>query len=120
MRVVIHGIRNCGTMKKAFDWLDEAGVAYEFHDYKVSGLGREVLVGWVARLGWEALINRSGMTFRKLDEESKRDLDEAKAMSLMLAQPGMIRRPVLAAGEALLVGFDPARYAEAFAAKRRR
>ena len=113
MRVVIHGIRNCGTMKKAFDWLDAAGVAYGFHDYKVAGLDRATLAGWVARVGWEALLNRSGMTFRKLDEASKRDLDEAKAMSLMLAQPGMIRRPVLAAGDALLVGFDPARYAAA-------
>lgn len=119
MRVVIHGIRNCGTMKKAFDWLDAAGVAHEFHDYKVAGLDRAMLAGWVAKLGWEALINRSGMTFRKLDEASKRDLDEAKAMALMLAQPGMVRRPVLAAGDALLVGFDPARYAAALPAKRR-
>ena len=68
MRVVIHGIRNCGTMKKAFDWLDAAGVAYGFHDYKVAGLDRATLAGWVARVGWEALLNRSGMTFRKLDE----------------------------------------------------
>ncbi|MEY4678541.1 MAG: hypothetical protein RLZZ276_190 [Pseudomonadota bacterium] len=119
MRVVIHGIRNCGTMKKAFDWLDAEGVSYEFHDYKVAGLDRPKLAGWVSRLGWEALINRSGMTFRKLDEASKRDLTEAKAMSLMLAQPGMVRRPVLAAGDELLVGFDPARYAAAFARRRR-
>ena len=119
MTATLYGIKNCDTMKKARAWLDQRGVAYAFHDYKVAGLDRATLAGWVAKLGWEALINRSGMTFRKLDEASKRDLTEAKAMALMLAQPGMVRRPVLAAGDELLVGFDPARYAAAFAKRGR-
>lgn len=110
----LYGIRNCDTVKKARAWLDTAGVAYSFHDYKTAGVDPETLAGWVDRLGWEALLNRAGTTFRKLPEADKAGLDADKAMALMIAQPSMIRRPVVEHGEALLVGFKPAEWAAAF------
>lgn len=107
----LYGIRNCDTMKKARGWLDQHGVAYRFHDYKAEGLERARLEGWVRRLGWEALLNRAGTTFRRLPEAEKAGLDEARAVELLLAQPAMIKRPVLEAGDILMVGFKPERYA---------
>ena len=103
----IYGIKNCDTMKKARAWLDGRGVAYAFHDYKASGIERARLEGWARVVGWEALLNRSGTTFRKLPEAEKAGLDAAKAIALMRAQPSMIKRPVLEAGGRLLVGFKP-------------
>lgn len=114
MQPTIHGIKNCDTMKKARAWLEEHGVAHAFHDYKTAGIDRAMLEGWARRAGWEALLNRAGTTFRKLPEAEKEGLTEARAVALMLAQPGMIRRPVLTAGDRLIIGFSPARYAEAF------
>ncbi|MFZ5781371.1 MAG: ArsC family reductase [Pseudomonadota bacterium] len=114
MGTTIYGIRNCGTMKKARAWLDQKGVAYGFHDYKTSGIDRARLEAWVAQLGWEALINRAGTTFRKLPDKDKEGLDERRAIALMLAQPSMIRRPVLDAGGTLTVGFKPDRYQQIF------
>jgi arsenate reductase len=111
--VTIHGIRNCDTMRKAFAWLDGRGTAYRFHDYKREGIDRAMLEGWVARLGWPALLNRSGTTFRKLPDPEKAKLDEAHAIALMLGQPSMIRRPVLEAGQELLAGFSPEAWAKA-------
>ncbi|BBK37928.1 arsenate reductase [Allostella sp. ATCC 35155] len=111
----IYGIRNCDTMKKARTWLETHAVAHDFHDYKVSGIDRDRLEGWVGRLGWEALLNRSGTTFRKLPEADRANLDRAKAVELMLAQPAMIRRPVLETGDEILVGFKPEAYAARFA-----
>jgi len=110
MTVTLHGIRNCDTMKKAWTWLDEHGIAYVFHDYKKQGIDRAKLEGWVRQLGWEPLLNRAGTTFRKLPEADRQDLDEARAIELMLAQPSMIKRPVLEAEGRLLVGFKPAQY----------
>jgi arsenate reductase len=111
--VTIHGIKNCDTMKKAFAWLDARGLAYRFHDYKREGVERGALEAWVARLGWEALLNRAGTTFRKLPDAEKQDLDASRALALMMAQPSMIRRPVLQAGDQLLVGFAPEAWAKA-------
>ena len=110
----LYGIRNCDTMKKAWTWLDEHGVAYEFHDYKKQGIDRGRLEAWVRELGWETLLNRAGTTFRKLPDDRRVGLDAAKAVELMLAQPSMIKRPVLEAGRRLLVGFKPAEYERAF------
>jgi arsenate reductase len=106
MSITIHGIRNCDTMKKARAWLEARGIAHAFHDYKAAGIDRATLEGWAARLGWERLLNRAGTTFRKLPEADREGLTEARAIALMLAQPSMIRRPVLVAGDHLLVGFD--------------
>ncbi|MCU1715809.1 ArsC family reductase [Pseudomonas sp. 5P_3.1_Bac2] len=111
MSYVLYGIKACDTMKKARTWLDEHGKSYSFHDYKVSGIDRENLEKWCTEHGWETILNRAGTTFRKLDEVQKSDLDQSKAIALMLAQPSMIKRPVLALGSKTLVGFKPERYA---------
>jgi len=108
---MIYGIKACDTMQKARAWLDQHGVAYDFHDYKARGVDRERLQGWAAEVGWEVLLNRSGTTFRKLPEADKADLDDTKAIGLMLAQPSMIKRPVLESERGLLVGFKPEIYA---------
>jgi arsenate reductase len=108
--ITIYGIRNCDTMKKARAWLDRHGVAYRFHDYKTDGIAKEKLKAWSDALGWETLLNRAGTTFRKLPEADREDLDERKALALMLAQPSMIKRPVLELGSKLLVGFKPEIY----------
>jgi arsenate reductase len=108
----LYGIRNCDTVKKARAWLDAKGVGYEFHDYKVAGIERALLEGWVREMGWEALLNRTGTTFRKLPDADKQDMDAAKAVALMLAEPSMIRRPVLDTGAARIIGFKPDQYAE--------
>jgi arsenate reductase len=111
MSITIYGIKNCDTMKKARAWLDTAGHAYAFHDYKTAGIDRARLEGWAGKVGWEALLNRSGTTFRKLPDADKADLTEKKAVALMVAQPSMIKRPVLELpGGKLLVGFKPAVY----------
>jgi Spx/MgsR family transcriptional regulator len=108
--VDLYGIPNCDTMKKARTWLDSNGFAYTFHDYKVAGVDRAKLAGWVKVAGWETLLNRAGTTFRKLPDEKKENLDERKAIALMLDQPSMIKRPVLERGKTLLVGFSPEKY----------
>lgn len=110
-RAALYGIKNCDTMKKARVWLDDHGLAYDFHDYKVEGADRARLKHWAGVVGWEVLLNRRGTTFRKLDEADKQDIDEAKAIALMLAQPSLIKRPVLEAGGQVLVGFKPETYA---------
>lgn len=118
MPITLYGIKNCDTMKKARAWLDKRGVAYEFHDYKTAGLERERLEQWCKKAGWETLLNRAGTTFRKLSDKDKAALNEAKAIALMLAQPSMIKRPVLdLGGGRLLVGFSPEIY-EDVAARR--
>jgi len=109
----IYGIKACDTMKKARDWLDGHGVAHGFHDYKTVGIDRARLEGWSRAVGWETLLNRAGTTFRKLPEADKQELDEAKAIALMLAQPSMIKRPVLDLDGRLLVGFKPDQYQRA-------
>ena len=110
MADTIYGIRNCDTMKKARAWLDARGVAYDFHDYKVEGAERGKLAAWSKVVGWETLLNRAGTTFRKLPDAERANLDGEKAIALMLAQPSMIKRPVLEKGAKLLVGFKPAEY----------
>jgi len=113
--VIIDGIKNCDTMKKARAWLDSHGVAYTFHDYKAQGIDRARLESWAGDVSWETLLNRTGTTFRKLSDADKADLDKRKAVTLMLAHPSVIKRPVLDIGGRLLVGFKPEVYVEAFA-----
>jgi arsenate reductase len=104
--MILYGIRNCDTVKKARAWLGARGIAYDFHDYKTAGIDAARLRGWARELGWEKLLNRAGTTFRALPEADKADLDEAKAIALMLASPSMIKRPVLDLGDRRLVGFS--------------
>ena len=120
MADTIYGIRNCDTMKKARAWLDARGVAYDFHDYKAAGIAKEKLKGWSEKLGWETLLNRTGTTFKKLPDAEKENLSERKALALMLAQPSMIKRPVLEIGGKLLVGFKPEAYEKEIGKGRKR
>lgn len=115
--ITIYGIKNCDTMKKARDWLDAHKIPYTFHDYKTASIEQPRLEAWIKQAGWETLLNRAGTTFKKLPAENKLDLDATKAIALMLAQPSMIKRPVLAIGNELIIGFQPERYAAEFAAK---
>ncbi|QDF97134.1 ArsC family reductase [Azoarcus sp. DD4] len=112
MQAVIYGIKNCDTMKKAFGWLAEHRVAYRFHDYRKDGLDADTLRGWCGSVGWKALVNTRGTTWRKLSPEQQAIAGEDAAIALMLENPSLIRRPVLAAtGKELLIGFEPERYA---------
>ena len=110
MRATIYGIRYCDTMKKARACLEAHGIDHDFHDYKVAGVERAKLEAWAKIVGWEVLLNRAGTTFRKLPDDQKQNLDERKALALMLEQPSMIKRPVLERGKTLLVGFSAERY----------
>jgi arsenate reductase (glutaredoxin) len=111
MTLTLHGIRNCDTMKKAWTWLDQNGVAYGFHDYKKQGIDRATLERWVGQVGWEPLLNKAGTTFKNLPDADKQGIDREKAIGLMLAQPSMIKRPVLEGDGRLIVGFKPELYA---------
>jgi len=111
--ITIYGIKNCDTMKKARAWLDKHCVAYAFHDYKAAGIDRGRLEGWAKSVGWETLLNRAGMTFRKLPDNDKDGITEKKAIALMLDQPSMIKRPVLDVSGKLIVGFSPPTYEKA-------
>ena len=113
MPATLYGIKNCDTMKKARAWLDARGVAYRFHDYKAEGIDRARLDSWAQSVGWETLLNRAGTTFRKLPDAEKTNLDERKAIALMLDQPSMIKRPVLDLDGRLVVGFKAEQYEEA-------
>jgi len=115
MTVTIYGIKNCDTMKKAFAWLGARGVTYDFHDYKKVGVTNAQLTQWCRAAGWQAVLNRAGPTFRKLDDADKEALTQARAIALMIAQPSMIKRPILEAGGKLEIGFNPERYAALFA-----
>ena len=112
--VTIYGIKNCDTMKKARSWLESKKVAHAFHDYKAAGIDKATLEGWVKKVGWQVLINRAGTTFRKLPDADKEDITEKKAVALMLAQPSLIKRPVLDAKGRLTVGFEPQEYKALF------
>jgi len=112
--ITIYGIKNCDTMKKARAWLDKHGIAYDFHDYKTAGIERERLEAWEKKVGWETLLNRAGMMFRRLPDKDKAGIDAKKAVTFMLAQPSMIKRPVLDLGRGkLVVGFKPEVYQDA-------
>jgi len=111
MPVTLYGIPNCDTVKKARVWLDQHGVAFDFHDYKKAVIDRPRLEAWVSEHGWETVLNRAGTTFRALPDADKADLNAGKAVALMLAQPSMIKRPVLDMGDRTLVGFKPELYA---------
>jgi arsenate reductase len=116
--IVIYGIKNCDTMKKARAWLDKNGVAYSFHDYKTAGIDRARLERWSKDVGWEKLLNRAGTTFRKLPDADKENLNEARAIAVMLAQPSAIKRPVLDLGKKRVVGFSPDLYKAEVAASK--
>ena len=113
MTIELYGIPNCDTVKKARAWLDARGIRYAFHDYKKEGVDRERLARWADKSGWALLLNTRGTTFRKLSEQDRAGIDEAKALALMEAHPSLIKRPVVEHPGGLLVGFDPDHWSEA-------
>ncbi len=110
----LYGIRNCDTVKKARAWLDARGIDYVFHDFKREGVDPLRLAEWIDRLGWEALLNRAGTTFRSLSDADRANIDEAKAAALMMAHSSLIKRPVVEHPGGVLVGFKPDRYEQVF------
>jgi arsenate reductase len=111
--LTLYGIKNCDTVRKARNWLEEHDVAYVFHDFKLAGVTAQQLEAWAAQVGWEKLLNRAGTTFRKLPDGDKADLTEKRAIALMVAHPTLIKRPVLETQQGLQVGFKPELYAAA-------
>lgn len=115
MHVSIYGIKNCSTMKKAFDWLSGNDIAFTFHDYRKNGIAAETLERWCASIGWQALVNTRGTTWRRLDPDQQSINNAQDAINLMQGHPSLIRRPVIELdGGELLVGFDANRYGETF------
>jgi Spx/MgsR family transcriptional regulator len=113
MTVTLYGITTCDTVRKARAWLDQQGIAYRFHDFRVDGLDAGRLGGWLDVLGWEAVLNRAGTSFRKLPEAERADLDRGKAERLILANPTLVKRPVLEAAGTVMVGYRADLYAQA-------
>jgi len=111
--ITMYGIKNCDTIKKARNWLDNERVPYSFHDYKVSGVDKDKLEEWVMEHGWETILNRSGTTFKALDAGDKAHIDADKAILLMMANPSMIKRPILDTGKGTIVGFKATTYENA-------
>lgn len=114
MTVTLYGIPNCDTVKKARDWLAAQGIDCIFHDYKKAGADAAKIAAWCSAAGWDKVLNRAGTTFRKLPDADRADLDQDKAMALMVANPSCIKRPIVEHPGGLLVGFKPAEWTEAF------
>ncbi|MBL0371796.1 ArsC family reductase [Rhizobium sp. KVB221] len=114
MSVTIYGIKNCDTMKKAFTWLNDRGVTYRFHDYRVEGIDEPSVKAWIKALGWEKVLNKASTTFKDLPADDKADLDEDKAARLMVANPTMIKRPMLVTDKTTTAGFKPDLYSGIF------
>lgn len=114
MALTLYGILNCDTVKKARTWLEGRGMAYDFHDYKKAGADAVQVAGWCDALGWETVLNRAGTTFKKLSDADKANLDQAKAVALMVAQPSMIKRPIVVHPGGLLAGFKPDQWEAVF------
>lgn len=114
MKTKIYGIPNCASVRRARRWLEDRGVAYDFHDVRKDGLDARRLAAWAERAGWETLLNRQGTTWRRLPAEQREGIDSRAAQALMLAQPTLIKRPVLESGRHLEVGFDAGRYQSLF------
>ncbi|MBM6551658.1 ArsC family reductase [Marinomonas ostreistagni] len=111
----IYGIKNCDTMKKALRWLDEHNVQYTFHDYRKDGLTKAQLETWITSLGWEALVNKRGTTWRKLDPAVQEAMNDQAAIAVLLEQPAMIKRPLLEHQDTITLGFKPEQYTAIFA-----
>lgn len=110
----LYGIKNCDSVRKARQWLNQADVEYKFHDFRADGLDAPLLKKWFKQIGWETLLNKRGTTFRQLADSDKQNLNESRAYKLMLAEPTLIKRPVLERGKKMLVGFSEANYKELF------
>ena len=110
MTTTLYGISNCDTIKKARRWLDDNGIEYDFHDYKKAGIDKQALKSWCGEFGYEALLNKRGTTWRKLDDDLKENVTETAAINIMAEHTSVIKRPVLISGDIRLLGFDENAY----------
>ncbi len=114
MTVTLYGIKNCDTIKKARKWLEGSGIDYCFHDFRVDGIDKNLVDGWLKKVDWQVLLNTRGTTWRKLPDDIKEGINKTKAISLMLEHPAIIKRPVLAVKNNFYVGFREEDYKEIF------
>jgi Spx/MgsR family transcriptional regulator len=114
MPVVMYGIKNCDTIKKARTWLNTNSIEFTFHDYRKDGLSKTTLKALESSIGWEAMLNKRGTTWRKLPEDVKQSVDKESAMNIMLENPAIIKRPILDTGTRLELGFSDATYQQLF------
>jgi arsenate reductase len=112
--VTLHGLASCDTTRAARKWLDAQGVPHAFHDVREDGLTHQMVEGWVKQLGWEKVLNKASTTWRELPAAAKDGIDQKAAVSLLLAHPTLVKRPVLERGGSVTVGFKPAAYAALF------
>jgi len=112
--MILYGIKNCDTVKKARRWLEANDVAFDFHDFRADGLDQATIESWLQKVSWEVLLNKRGTTWRKLDDPRKDDINEAIAIELMLSNPTLIKRPVVTANNDCMVGFKEADYTSYF------
>lgn len=114
--IKIYGIKNCDTVKKSLNWLQENSIEYQFHDYKKNGVDEKKLQEFIKKFGWEKLLNRKGTTWRKLDQkEQNKIIDSESALKLMREKPSIIKRPIIDSDNKQLLGFHPEEYKNFFA-----
>lgn len=114
MTITLYGIKNCDSVKKARKWFEGANIEYTFHDFRADGIDSQWLEETEKAVGWEILLNKRGTTYRQLDDDTKASLNQENAIALMLAQPTLIKRPVVCSNPIILVGFKGAEFSEAF------
>ena len=112
--ITLYGIKNCDTVKKARKWLDAHAVEYRFHDFRADGLERDAVAGWLEELGWQNLVNRRSSSWKALDESARESMDDDSALPAILAQPTLIKRPLLDTGHERFAGFSAASYQKIF------
>ncbi|WP_070962786.1 ArsC family reductase [Vibrio sonorensis] len=114
MTTIMYGIPNCDTIKKARKWLENAGISFEFHDYRKQGINQEMVSTFCQHLGWEAVLNKRGTTYRQLTQEQKDGLNASNAVTLLVENPAMIKRPILVVNDQYFIGFKAEQYQEIF------
>lgn len=114
--ITLYGIKNCDTVKKARKWLDSRGIDYRYHDFREDGLDQEAVASWIAELGWQNLINQRSTSWKALDEQVRLGMNDAAAKKVVVAQPTLIKRPLLDTGHQRYTGFSAASYAKIFSA----
>jgi len=115
MTAKIYGIKNCDTMKKAFNWLDVHQIAYQFHDYKKEGIDKNITTQAIKEHGWDNVINRRGTTWRQLSDDVKNSMDETSALEIAQENPSILKRPLLLYKNTTYLGFKDETYQEIFA-----
>lgn len=112
--ITLYGIKNCDTVKKARKWLDLHNIEYQFHDFREDGLDRDAVSAWIEELGWQNLLNRRSQSWKALSEDARENMNDEAAHKAVLAQPTLIKRPLLDTGKQRYTGFSAANYAKIF------